>query len=193
MPPSELELELQRLEADLKRLESEYNMFFAGRLRRPPWDTRGRVEAVIKQIDRRPIQNTGERFRFHTIQSRYATLVDLWDRGLRAREEGRSGPFSQARRSAAGGPSADARVMHVAAFRDPMKETDNLHQLYDSLVDARRSLGEAAVPFHRFTELVKGQVDKLRQSGSSEVAFRVALKDGKVSFTAKPLKGKGET
>ena len=38
-------------------------------------------------------------------------------------------------------------------------------------------------------ELVKLQVKKLRETGSPEVAFRVAVKDGKVSFTARALKG----
>jgi hypothetical protein len=32
-------------------------------------------------------------------------------------------------------------------------------------------------------------VNKLRQAGSPEVAFRVAVKDGKVNFTARALKG----
>jgi len=32
-------------------------------------------------------------------------------------------------------------------------------------------------------------VKKLRQSGSPEVAFRVAVKDGKVKLTARALKG----
>ena len=41
--------DLQLLAADLKRLEAEYNMFFAGRLPRPPWETRGRVEALQAQ------------------------------------------------------------------------------------------------------------------------------------------------
>ena len=45
------------------------------------------------------------------------------------------------------------------------------------------------MPFHKFADLVKGQVRKLRQSGSAEVAFRVAVKDGKVNFTARALKG----
>jgi len=36
---------------------------------------------------------------------------------------------------------------------------------------------------------VKSQVKKLRDSGSSEVAFRVAVKDGKVNLTARALKG----
>ena len=33
------------------------------------------------------------------------------------------------------------------------------------------------------------QVKKLKEGGTSEVAFRVAVKDGKVSFTARGLKG----
>lgn len=189
MPPSPFELELQRLEAELKRLETEYNQFFAGRLRRPPWETRTRVEALVKQIDRRPIQNTGERFRFNTIQTRFSTLTDLWDRGLRAREEGRSGPFAQPRAATAEGKPS-SKVMHVASFRDPMQEMDNLHKLYDSLVEARQSVGEEAVPFHKFAELVKTQVTKLKSSGNEEVAFRVAVKDGKVAFTAKGTKAK---
>ncbi len=188
MAPTEFERELQRIEAELKKLEAEYNMFFAGRLPRPPWETRSRVDALVKKADRRHIPNTGERFRFNTIQTRYATLTDLWDRGLRAREEGRSGPFAKKRSTPAADGRHDARVMHVASFRDPMKEMDTIHELYDSLVEARRTVGEEAVPFHKFVELVKTQVTKLKSHGSEEVAFRVAVKDGKVTFTAKGTK-----
>ena len=46
---TDVQTDLQALAADLKRLEAEYNMFFAGRLPRPPWETRGRVEALIKR------------------------------------------------------------------------------------------------------------------------------------------------
>jgi hypothetical protein len=92
MPPSEFERELQRLEGELKRLEAEYNMFLAGRLPRVPRETRSRVQALVTQYDRRRIDNTGERFRFATIQARFASLTELWDRGLRAREDGRAGP-----------------------------------------------------------------------------------------------------
>ena len=37
--------------------------------------------------------------------------------------------------------------------------------------------------------VVKAQVKKLRAAGSPEVAFRVAVKDGKVNFVARALKG----
>jgi hypothetical protein len=190
VPLSSIDRDLTRLEAGLRQLEAEYNMFFSGRLPKPPWETRTLVETLVKQLDRGHIPNTGDRFRFTTLQSRYATFIDLWDRGLRAREEGRPGPFAQKRPAAEPekrGP--ENRIMHVSSFRDPVREIDKLTELYESLAEARREVGEDAPPFHKFADLVKNQVKKLRDSGSPEVAFRVAVKDGKVSFTARGLKG----
>jgi hypothetical protein len=191
--PSSFDHDLQRLETELKRLEVEYNMFFAGRLPKPPWDTRGRVEALVKQYDRAHIQNFGDRFRFQSLQSRFNTFVDLWDRGLRAREEGRPGPFPVQRTDKPGHPKRPKdRILHVTTFQDPMREMDRLQDLYESLVEARRESGLNPVPFHKFAELVKSQVNKLRSSAGSPVAFRVMVKDGKVSFTARALKGDKE-
>jgi len=191
MAPSPYEKELQRLEVELKQLEAEYNMFFSGRLPKPPWETRARVEAIVKQYDRAHIQNTGDRFRFLTLQSRFATFVDLWDRGLRAREEGRTGPFSQMKKQETARRPAD-RVLHVAAFRDPAQEIDKLADLYESVAQARRAAGDEPVPFHKFADLIKAHVAKLGQSGRAEVAFRVAVKNGKVALTARALKGTTE-
>jgi len=190
MDPKDLERELQVLESDLRKLEGEYNMYFAGRLPRPPWETRSRVEGLVKKLDRTHIQNYGDRFRFSTLQARFSAFIDLWDRGLRAREEGRPGPFA---RKPPEQPRAPARpedkILFVASFKDPMKEMDKLHDLYDTLRDAREQRGEQNIPFHKFTELVKAQVTKLRKEGAPEVAFRVAVKDGKLNFTARGLKG----
>ena len=85
---------------------------------------------------------------------------------------------------------ADGKVVVVTAFQDPMREMDKLHTLYDSLMDARKQHGEDVVPFHKFAALVKNQVTKLRDEGNAEVAFRVAVKDGKVAFTVRPKKEK---
>src|SRR5688572_26821510 len=165
-------------------------MFFAGRLPRPPWETRTRVTAMINRLDRAHLSNYGDRFRLSTLQSRFATFVDLWDRGLRAREEGRPGPFAQPQRPAEQKPQKpDDRVMHVAAFSDPLREMDKLHDLYDSLAEARREVGQEPIPFHKFADLIKTQVAGLKEKGSAEVAFRVSMKDGKVNFTARALRG----
>ena len=188
---SDVQRDLRTLEVELKRLEAEYNMFFAGRAPRPPWDTRGRVEALVKPWDRGHIDTSVDRFRFQTLQSRFATFVELWDRGQRAREEGRPGPFAQPppREQPKKPEAPENRVLHVTAFSDPMREMDKLHTLYDTLMDARRQVGDDVVPFHKFAALVKDQVAKLRDTGTPEVAFRVAMKEGKVNFTVRALKG----
>jgi hypothetical protein len=92
---SSIDHQLSRLEAELKRLEAEYTMFFSGRMAKPPHETRNRVDALVRKYDHTQISNSGERFRFSTLQSRYTALTALWDRALRAKEEGRPGPFSK--------------------------------------------------------------------------------------------------
>jgi hypothetical protein len=86
---SSIDRQLSGLESELKRLEAEYNMFFAGRLPKLPLDTRNRVEALVKQYSRTHIQNYGDRFRLSSLQARFVALTQLWDRVLRAKEEGR--------------------------------------------------------------------------------------------------------
>ena len=93
-PDNTIDRDLRWLETQLRQLETDYTLFFAGRRARPPLESRSRVEAVIRRWDRVPIDGSTERFRFNTIQLRYRAFANLWDRGLRAREEGRRGPFS---------------------------------------------------------------------------------------------------
>lgn len=189
MASDDVDRELQTLEVELKRLEAEYNMYFGGRLPRPPWETRKHVEAMVRRLDRAHISNYGDRFRFSSLQTRFTKFVELWDRGLRAKEEGRPGPFSYGK--SAEEPKRTAkpreRVVHTASFADPAREVDKLRDLYHNLADARREAGQEDIPFHKFAELVQKQVKQLKQKGSGEVVFRVALKDGKVAFTAKAL------
>ena len=196
MPETDdIDRQLSFLEAEMKKLEAEYNMYFAGRLQRPPWEMRKRVEGLVKQLDRTHIANYGQKFRFTTLQTRFAKSIDLWDRGLRAREEGRAGPFAQLRPVVEEKPKAarpEDRVLHVTTFADPLKEMEKVHQLYDELAQARKQAGQEAIPFHKFADLVKTQVKSLKEKGSPEVAFRVAVKDGKVAFTARALKGKSD-
>ena len=81
------------------------------------------------------------------------------------------------------------RVLTVTTFSDPTKEMDKVQELYESLAEARREVGEEAIPFHKFADLIKTQVGALRKKGTPEVAFRVAVKQGKVAFTARAMKG----
>jgi hypothetical protein len=191
----ELDRDLKVLEASLRKLEIEYGQFFAGQSPRPPWELRTRIETLIRRYDRAFIQNAVHRFRLSTLQSRYTTFVELWDRALRAREEGRPGPFfkpprmSEAIEPPKPEPASRDRLVTTATLSDPAREAEKLEALYDSLVEARRATGnEETFPYHRFVQIVKTQVSKLREAGNNEVAFRVAVKEGKVAFSARGVR-----
>jgi hypothetical protein len=195
--PDSVEHEIDMLEAGMRRLEAEYNMYFAGRLPRPPLETRAQVAAIVRRIDNTHIANYGIRFRFTTIQTRFAKFTNLWDRGLRAKEEGRAGPFVQPRQTT-DAPKSDPkrdrpkepdRVLSTATFSDPVRELDRVQGLYEKLAEARKETGQEAIPFHKFAEMVKTQVGALKAKGSNEVAFRIAVKDGKVALTARGVSG----
>jgi hypothetical protein len=199
---SEFDRQMQQLEAEIKKLEAEYNMFFAGRLPRLPWETRKRIEALVKRYDRSPMKNTAERFRFASLQARFQSFVDLWEKHLKAKEEGRPIPG----RSRSGGGVAPARTapitseekaaiaseekkerdmaVHETSFRDPMQEADRLKELHRQHAEARAKTGEAEIPYERFAEVVRAQVSKLG-GGAADVKFRVETKEGKVTLTAK--------
>lgn len=187
---SEFERDYQQLSAELRKLEGEYTMYFAGRLPRPPWETRSRVEQLVRQLDRRPQDSLSLRFRFQMLQSRFTKFVDLWDRTMRAREEGRSSPLGRRpdvaeRPQPAVAEPVSSGTVHVATFTDPREEADKLHDLYGSLMDARRQAGEAVVPFHKFAAMVKEQVNRLKSRGAPEVTFKVTTVEGRVNLTAK--------
>jgi hypothetical protein len=191
---TDAERELQTLTAELRKLEGEYTMYFSGRLPRPPWETRGKVDQLFKKFDRRPTDTLVTRFRLQTLQTRYSRFTDMWDRALRAREEGRHVPGMgpAGRQRIEEGPPPPPPVIgpdglvHKATFKDPIHEMDKVHELYDSLMDARRSAGEDVVPFHKFADLVKEQVTRLKNRGSAEVTFRVTTAEGRVNLTARP-------
>lgn len=192
---TDLERDLQLIETMLRKLETEYNQYFAGQSKRPPLETRRRLDQMLDRLDRGYITSAVDRFRLGSLQSRYATFADLWDRALRAREEGRPGPFSkQARASAPAAVATPARppadhVFGAATLTGADAEGDKMRELYESLVEARRAVGAAdPFPFSRFADIVRGQVAKFEQSGAEAVAFRVSTREGRVVFTARGRK-----
>ena len=192
--PAEINNQLTALEADLKRLEAEYNMYFSGRLPRPPWETRARVEATAKRLDRIHIANYGIRFRFTTIQTRLSRFIDLWDRALRAREEGRAGPLSHLQKKseeqeAAVPARVEDKIVRVSTFSNPSKEHLKVRELYNSFIEARKQAGQDRVDYEKFEQLVSSQVRAIQSKGAGQVAFRVAIQDGKVAFTARAMRG----
>jgi hypothetical protein len=209
----EFDTQMSHLEAEIRRLEGEYNQYFAGRLPRPPFETKNRVTALVKKFDNSYIQNTADRFRFETLQTRFYKFLELIERQMTNRELGRAtfgkrppaaaapAPVAEAKPDASAGPKAPAQAAQQAASERAKEAAERVvrfnkadagadsrvKELYEQLAAAKKQVGEQPVAYERVAALVKAQVGKFADEGT-KVAFKIALKDGKVSLTVKPEK-----
>ena len=199
------------LDAEIRRLEAEFNMFFAGRLPRPPWETRARVAALVKKHDQSFIQNTADRFRFESLQNRYAKFIELWERQMTNRELGRpmsrrdeggahagAEPAAPRRRSRgrSGGTAAARARRRPSASSSSARADDTSTRIVarEGVVRATRQRARNRSAKSRcrssaLPALVHAQVDKFGADGTTSRS-RSAMKDGKVSLTVKAEKDK---
>jgi hypothetical protein len=177
--------QLTRLEDDIRRLRIEFDIFFNGAAKRPPYDTKGRVETLLKRLGDDRTLTYAQRYRYTSLAARYNAFRDLWRRTMQGREEGRD-PASAARASV----KRETEIEPVSiTCRDPHKEIEIVKSLYSSLLEAKEKCGEPTegFSFPKFHRLVAQKADGLKEkSGCERVMFSVSVEDGHVSFKAKP-------
>jgi hypothetical protein len=191
--------DLEHLATSIRQLQARWDMYFSGVERRPPNEVHARVEKLIREYDRSVIRNNADRFRLQGLVSRFNTLNELWQKRLRAREEGRAFGFHGRRAEAAEAaappppePSGRSRPGGPGEFRVGDAERDDaaVRALYDRFVEERQRVGEGAAPaYENFRQLIGKQTARiLGDKGARAVDFRLDTKDGKVALKAKVVK-----
>ena len=178
--------QLTRLEEDIRKLRVEFDIFFNGASKRPPYDTKGRVETLLKRLGDDRTLTFAQRYRYNSLAARYNAFRDLWRRTMQGREEGRD-PVSAARASVKREQPTNVPAVSFLCG-DAHKEVGIVKDLYDSLVDAKQKCGESVdgLSFPQFHRLVASKSDGLKERhGCDRVRFSVAVEDGHVSFKAK--------
>jgi len=185
--------QLTRLEEDIRRLRIEFDIFFNGAAKRPPYDTKGRVETLIKRLGDDRTLNYAQRFRYNSLMARYNSFRDLWRRTIQGREEGRDS-MSAARANAKADVSLPAQPIFYVC-KDAHKDVETIKNLYESLIEAKRRCGESVedLSFPRFHSLIASKADGLKERlGCDRVRFSVAVENGHVSFKAKADRSESE-
>src|ERR1700758_4431256 len=80
--------ELNVLDAQLRRLKIEYEIFFSNPQKRPPTDIEWKVLALLRKFSDGGRMNFSQRYRYNEMAQRYAVYSDLWRKKSRIREEG---------------------------------------------------------------------------------------------------------
>lgn len=210
-----LDEQLTDLEDDIRKLKIEFDIFFNnGAGKRPPYDTKNRVEAVIKRLSDDRSMRFAHRFRFNQIVSRFTAFRQMWMRAVQEREEGRD---MRAQYLAQFRGSEDVRRAELAeAFdfdmdsaldaihapppmpkrftptsvelSDPARQEDSIRRLYESVAAAKRTVGDATetTSYEKFRQMIIYNADRIRaERNKTEVQFSVDIEDGKVKFKAR--------
>jgi hypothetical protein len=189
--------ELTHLEDYLRKLKIEYDIYFGGGSKRPPTDLEWRVQSLLRKFSDSQRLNFSQRFRFNSMQQKYAIFSDLWRQKVKIREEGYRRPQDallaiQGLRGEAAKPavhaSGDWEPLKVQ-ITDPKGQGDTVRTLFDALATARSHSKETAGPttFESFSSFVNRKTQEIRTRYHCEaVEYEVEMREGKVKLVARP-------
>ena len=194
--------QLIRLEDDLRRVKIEFDIYLNGGAKRPPYDTKNRIETTLKRLaDDRSMQ-FAQRYLYNSLAGRFTAFQNLWRRSMQNREEGRSRHVPRHLQSllappvaapeAVAAPTENAPLSHYFTCSDAGAEAATVKAMYDSLVAAKRQCGENPdeVPFELFQKVVVNKTQSLRERHHcASVRFSVLVDGGKVNFKAQAENG----
>lgn len=192
-----LDQQLVRLEEDIRRLKIEYDIFFNGGSKRAPFDTKNRVETILKRLGDERALSFAQRYQYNALTTRYNSFRELWRRTMKGREEGRDAATIA---KAAQDVETEKPVEDKPATKSPTAsftcantkdEISTVQAIYQALIKAKTDCGEnaGALTFANFQAQLNAQTERFKQSfGCQKVSFEVGAHDGQVVFKAKAEK-----
>ena len=198
--------ELNVLDAQLRRLKIEYEIFFSNPQKRPPTDIEWKVLALLRKFSDGGRMNFSQRYRYNEMAQRYAIYSDLWRKKSRIREEGyrrpqdallsvqgvrvaedehkaQHHPVYGVSHAAAAGSSSQHFTLHSV----DRSEREQVERLYNTLVAAKKKAGEnVSGNIDSFTVFVQKKTEEIRkQYHCNDVEYSVEITEGHVKLKAK--------
>lgn len=193
--------ELTMLEDQLRRLKVEYDMYFGGGSKKPPVEIEWKVKTLLKKFSDGHRMNYAQRFRYTTLQQRYALYNALWQQKLIIKEEGyrrpqdavlgiqgiRTDEEHEAQKALKHhGHATEERPFSMAVSDD--SDHTQVESLFQALTEARKKTGEnSAANLDSFKKFVKQKTTQLQKEyGCKAVEYTVEMQNGQAKLKAKP-------
>ncbi len=208
-----LEEELKHIDAEIRKLKIQFDLYFVGTNPRPPNDQRDALEKQIKKYSNVHMKNVADRFLYNSLVNKFNAFSELWNKGLRAKEEGarvhplavrHAHQMAASEHGGAAGPGAHAGAGHKAGrgqrgkhaaepvWRIPTGHQDDkaIRVLYNEFIAAKEKVGDAKKPtFDAFAREIARHASALKgRADCQAIDFRIHSADNKVSLKAKPSK-----
>ncbi len=204
--------ELSLLEDQVRRLKVEYDIYFGGGSKKPPTEIEWKVKNLLKKYSDGSRMSYGQRFRYTTVQQRYALFNALWQQKLVIKEEGyrrpqdamlgiqgmRSDQQHEAERSLSnqnaqldprpmqGSDSGEDKPFRVA-FADAKPEAKAWNRFTSPGRSPPADRRKSSATLDSFKKFVQQKTTQLKKEhGCQAVEYSVEMLNGQVKLKAKP-------
>jgi hypothetical protein len=83
----DVDQQISRLEDSIRKLKIDFDIYFNGGAKRPPLESRARIESNLKRIADDRSLSYAQRYHFNAIVSRFNSYRELWRRLLKQKGE----------------------------------------------------------------------------------------------------------
>ena len=181
----QIEIELNELEINMKRLRIEYEQFFKGGAHREPQQLLAKVQKTVTRFASDPPRRVALKFRFNSLVARFQSQRQLWGRIMREMDEGSYKPHQF--RMKLHGEAADETPVEPRAASEPAKKKSGIDSLTDALLSARKMAGQHdPISREEIVQMVRKQTRALRDryGDDAKISFKVVVEDGRAKLKA---------
>jgi hypothetical protein len=173
---------LQALELKLKNLKMEWEFYFTGQRRTPPFKEQENFEKEIKRFKNASVTDNALRFKFNSIFSNFLSYKELWAKRLRQIEEGKARVTKEKILTKNDKP----KEIVIAKQSDLKQQIENIYLACSSL-----SSNSKPSSFIEFEKKLRQQfLDLFRKTNCEILKVLVTSEEGKTKIKVKPVKEK---
>lgn len=202
MAETAFDKDMARMQRLFEQVKHEYDLFFAGARKEAPFRERAELDRMVKFYANGTLNRLAQQFLFNSFSSKYNLQSELWNKWMRAREEGlvqdprlpaaarmarKALQDLEKRAPGSRGESAQDRPGEPPPKASPHRK---LQRLYDEFVTAKIDAGE--IPdwdYASFEAHIGKQREAILQKyQGKDVVFSVRTQDGRISLKAKVVR-----
>ena len=178
----DLRLELRRLEEMLNDLKVDYEQYFMGITLYSPDKLHKEVKRQIRHLRKAPFKKPWASYKLRSLEGRYHTFNDYWQRVIRQKEEGtyHKDVFKANLRE-------KNQQEDMASLTAQGKVSKQVAHLYDSYKRAlEKQLGrKQEIDFKAFQKSLRQQAKAYQEKfGDKKLQFKVVVQEGRVKIKA---------
>jgi len=178
----------------IEKFKIEFERFLAGATVVPPDDHKAKLMRDLRELRTANLRTSADQFRLASLEARFNSYSELFNRRLRDREEGRG---ARPARAAAAAPERRLDATSGVVVTDRL-EAEAVEALYQTLTrrvseatGGSAGGGAGAAPtmeLDTFRGYLSQQIESIRlKTGCEAVQFRIASEGGKLKLKAKPI------